>query len=152
MAKQNTTPQTNFNPQPQVMFQQDSDYQIKFVKGSKLKWSRMTKVYRPWRESVTKFEWPPIEKREEFMYKGFYINGFENNHDKGLGNWFNFVSSNEDRSDQRDEGYVTKFPFMMPKDAKIKTIDFYLNQKCLFGFKFYDKNKKQIFQIGYTTD
>ena len=61
MAKQDTTPQIDANPQ--VMYQEDSDYQIKFVKGSKLKWSRLTKVYRPWRESVTKFEWPPIEKR-----------------------------------------------------------------------------------------
>ena len=53
MAKQDTTPQIDANPQ--VMYQEDSDYQIKFVKGSKLKWSRLTKVYRPWRESVTKF-------------------------------------------------------------------------------------------------
>ena len=86
------------------------------------------------------------------MAKGFYISGFENNHDKGLGNWFNFISTNGERSNQMDEGYLTKFPFMMPKDAKIKTIDLFLNQKCLFGFKFYDKNKKQIFQIGYTAD
>ena len=116
---------------------------VKYGRG--LKWSRLTKAVRINLNSKVVFEWPPYEKRDDYLAKGIYINGIENNHDKGLGNWFNWFLSNGEKSEQRDEGYVTKFPFMMPKDAKFKTVEFYTNSKCIFGFKFYDKNNSLVF-------
>lgn len=101
----------------------------------------MTKAVRVNPNCTAVFEWPPSEKRDDYLAKGIYITGIENNHEKGLGNWFNWFLSNGEKSEQRDEGFVTKFAFMFPKDAKFKTVQFYTNSKCIFGLKFYDKNK-----------
>ncbi len=69
--------------------------------------------------------------------------GFENNHEDGTGSFFNFILSNGTRSTQRDEGYETKFNFMLPADAlnKIRSVTIHYTW-CIDGFSFFDKDKK----------
>jgi hypothetical protein len=73
------------------------------------------------------FEWPPSAKSKEYMAKGIYLIGFENDKENGKGNCFNWILSNRSkgtRSAQRDEDRPTKYDHMIPADAlnKIRSV------------------------------
>ncbi len=53
-------------------------------------------------KSETIFEWPPSAKLKEYIAKGIYLIGFENDNEDGIGIFFNWILSNGDRSTQRD--------------------------------------------------
>ncbi len=78
--------------------------------------------------------------------------GFENNTEKGIGPFYNFIMSNGTRSTQRDEDYPTEYSFMMPKDAlnKIKSVTIYGGNNCISAFSFFDKDGALLWKIGYT--
>ena len=59
--------------------------------------------------------------------------------------------SNGTRSQQRDEEYPTKYPFIMPQDSDnmIRSVDIHFFNGVIYGFRFFDKEKALVWQIGY---
>ncbi len=78
--------------------------------------------------------------------------GFENDYEDGEGVRFNFILSNGTRSTQTDNGYETKFSFMMPKNAlyKIRSVTIFQNYNGIGGFHFFDKDGEELWKIGLT--
>ena len=97
------------------------------------------------------FVWPPESKTAEYMAKGIYFNGVENDKRNGTGRCFNWILSNGHNSEQRDDECPTDFIHVMPQDAhlRIKKVEvYYLG--FIAGFKFFAKNKELIWNIGNT--
>jgi hypothetical protein len=102
-------------------------------------------------ESETIFEWPPRSKSKEYMAKGIYLIGFENDEYDGTGYCFNWILSNGDRSAQRDGERETKYDHMIPADAlnKIRSVNI-TNANHIDGFQFFDKDGALLYKIGNT--
>ena len=99
------------------------------------------------------FEWPTKAMNYEYMANGMtpYIKGVLNDEVEGC--CFNWILSNGDRSNQSDKDYPTSKTQIMPEGAhkRIKSVDIiYNNNRCIYGFQFFDKENKFIWQIGTT--
>jgi hypothetical protein len=99
----------------------------------------------------TVFVFPPSAKQAEYMEKGVYIIGFENNKQGGTGHYMNFLLCNGDRSTQRDEGR-SHCDHFMPEGShnRIRSVEIY-NCGVITGFKFFDMYGALLWSIG-TTD
>ena len=75
--------------------------------------------------------------------------GFENNDQFGSSSRFNFILSNGARTYQKDDGQKY-YTHMMPVNSKIKSVDIYQDNSCIYGFQFFDLDHKSIFKIGGT--
>jgi hypothetical protein len=78
---------------------------------------------------------------------------FLNNLENGRGFHFNFILSNGTRSTQSDEKYLTDHTHMIPSDAikRIRSVKiYYLYNRCICGFSFFDKDGELIWEIGNT--
>jgi hypothetical protein len=140
MAKQLASPQTLFmqeqnpNTKHQGIFKSD----------------RLTNVACIDIYSKTIFEWPPSAKKGEYMAKGDYLTGFENNCADGRGSRFNLILTNEDRSTQRD-AHTEYYDHMMPERSHtmIRSVSIH-HAGFIYGFSFLDKEGALLWSIGET--
>ena len=63
----------------------------------------------------------------------------------------NFILSNGDTSQQKDEMYPTKHTHEMHPDAlnKTRSVSVYFDE-CIWGFTFFDKDNKLLWEHGWT--
>ncbi len=80
------------------------------------------------------------------------ITGFENDKKDGKGSCFNFIAGNGTHSRQ-DKEHLKFYTCLMPDDVpyKCKTVDVFHNNYKVIGFKFFDKYKNLVFEIGMTS-
>ena len=78
----------------------------------------MSDIVCPDVESPTLFEFPSQEVIEKYKLNGVipYLVGLENSQKDGKGFRFNFILSNGERSEQRDDG-KTYYTHFMPVEA-----------------------------------
>ena len=90
-------------------------------------------------KSTKAFFFPTRATIDSWLADGvlYHLVGTENNLKDGTGQMFNFISSNGERSQQRDEDNLTQHTHMFPKDARICLVDIYYS-KWILGFKFFD--------------
>ncbi len=80
-----------------------------------------------------------------------FLSGFENYKKDGDSIYMNFILSNGDRSTQRDEKYPTDYTHKIPKSSlkKIRRVTIH-NTYYIWGFSFFDKDRKLLWKHGYT--
>ncbi len=134
---------------PQTLFIQEANPKITHQDPFTSSWLTNAVLIRP--DSKTIFEWPPSSKLEEYMAKGIYLIGFENNEEDGTGVDFNWILSNGTRSTQRDED-LKYYDHMIPADAlkKIRSVTIHFGTSCIWGFSFFDKDGALLWKIGDT--
>ena len=72
---------------PQTLFIQEANPKTKHQDSFNSSWLMNAVAIHP--ISITNFEWPPSEKLKEYMAKGIYLIGVENDKKDGRGNCFN---------------------------------------------------------------
>ncbi len=125
--------------------------QTMFHKLLNLKWCRVTELVAENEKSVEVFEYPNEAQTKEYAASGGipFVSGFENNCDSGTGARFNWILSNEQRSQQKDQGQ-TYYPHLLPEGAAVSSIDiyYYTTNPRVRGFEFFDKKHTLIMKIG----
>ncbi len=102
--------------------------------------------------STENFVFPSAAMLREWCGVLHTLVGFANEKENGSGIRFNFILSNGTRSTQSDQGWENEYNFMIPSSAlnKIRSITIhYFN--FIYGFSFFDKDKKLIGKHGFTT-
>jgi len=113
----------------------------------------LTEPVCPDRETDEYLVFPAPATIEKMISNGelHHLSGFENNFDDGQGIHFNFIMSNGQRSCQRDE-WLTYTDHYMPEGAHkiIRSVVARWDELCeaIFEFKFFDKDKNLVYQIG----